>query len=112
MFDYVDANDDGKVTGAEIEAAMKKHKPPKDDAEVQLGGPEEDFKAAIGAELEKDGSVTMKELIDIIKALAKKYKVKLPKGWTKYVKKVFDYVDANSDGKVTGPEIEAAMGKE
>ena len=29
MFDYVDANNDGKVTGEEIEKAMKEHE--KDD---------------------------------------------------------------------------------
>ena len=112
IFDYVDANDDGKVTGPEIEAAMKKHDKEEDeDKDLETADPGDDFKAAIKAELDKDGSVTLKELYGIIKSIAKKYKFKLPKGWTKHVKKIFDYVDANDDGKVTGPEIDAAMKK-
>ena len=60
---------------------------------------------------EDDKAISFKELCDLIKKICKKYKYKLPKGWTKHVKKIFDYVDANHDGKVTGAEIEAAMAK-
>merc|ERR1711988_1682209 len=109
VFDYVDANDDGKVTGAEIEAVMEKH--PEDDEDVEVEGPKKDFKDAVEAELKKDGSLEHDELYDIIKELAKKYKHKLPEGWKEGVKKIFDWVDANHDGHVTGEEIEAAMKK-
>ena len=107
VFDHVDANGDGKVTGPEIEKAME------EDDDVQLSakskGPEEDFEKAIKAELEHDGSVSLGELYEIIKKIAKKYDFKLPKGWKKHVKAVFDHVDANGDGEVTGEEIQKAM---
>ena len=38
IFDYVDANDDGKVTGEEIEAVMKEEHE-EDDEDVQIEGP-------------------------------------------------------------------------
>ena len=116
-FDYVDANHDGKVTGPEIEAAMKKHeekekKKEAKDVEVESSDDDEDpLEEALKAKLEKDGSVTLKEVYGIIEKLAKEHDVKLPKGWKDYVKKIFEYVDANDDGKVTGPEVEEAMKK-
>ena len=111
MFDYVDANNDGHVTGEEIEAAMKKHEGDSSDDDIELDDPMDDIEAAVEAEIEKDGSLELDELYGIVKKVAKKYKFKLPKGWKKHIKKIFDYVDANDDGKVTGPEIEAAMKK-
>ena len=110
VFKYVDANDDGKVTGPEIEEAMKKHEE-ESDVELDSSDDEDPLADALEAKLEKDGYVTLKEVYGIIEKLAKEHDVKLPKGWKGYVKKIFEYVDANDDGKVTGPEVEAAMKK-
>ena len=58
-----------------------------------------------------DNAIDLGELYDLIKEVADKYDYKLPRGWKKHVKKIFDYVDANHDGHVTKAEIEAAMAK-
>jgi len=60
-----------------------------------------------------DDTLEKDELISIIAAWADKHDFtdKLPKGWKEYVGKLFDYVDANSDGHVTRDELEAAMKK-
>jgi Ca2+-binding EF-hand superfamily protein len=121
VFDYVDANHDGHVTRDELEGAMKAH----DEEDVQLAA-----KVATGLKLEDpskeqweelgkaiwdatsgDETLEKPELIAMVGAWATKHEFKMPKGWKDYVGKVFDYVDANSDGHVTRDELEAAMKK-
>ena len=58
---------------------------------------------------DKSGDLTMKEVCKAIKAYAKEHGWKLPKGWRKHVKAIFDHVDADSNGKVTLDEIHAAI---
>jgi len=69
----------------------------------------DDIEAGVKDELEKDGGLTLKELNKIIEDVADKYDFDLPEGWKQHVKKLFDWVDSNNDGVVTGPEIEDAM---
>ena len=95
----------------QMSAEMSSFIPQSMNVQLTTQDPGEDFEAAIKAELDKDGDVDLKELYAIVKSVAKKYEYKLPKGWKKKVKAVFDYVDADHNGKVTGPEIEAAMAK-
>jgi len=71
----------------------------------------DDLEDGVKAELEKDGGLSLGELYALIKEVAAKYDYDLPKGWKVEVKKMFDWVDANHDGTVTGPEIEKAMAK-
>jgi len=56
-----------------------------------------------------DGALTMKEVCTAIKAYAKEHGWKLPKGWRKHVKAIFNHVDADKNGKVTLDEIHAAI---
>merc|ERR1740123_822679 len=53
----------------------------------------------------KDGALTMKEIIGAVEHYAKEQGLKLPKGWKKEVIKVFKHVDANGDKKITMNEI-------
>lgn len=122
VFDYVDANHDGHVTRAEIDAAMEKHE---DDMDVQLKStlksklklrdPSEEqwneLGMAIWKATEGDNTLELDELIELIEAWAAKHGFddKLPEGWKDWVKKAFDYVDANNDGHVTRKELEAAI---
>merc|ERR1712086_603634 len=57
----------------------------------------------------KDGSLTLKEIITTVSAYAKEENMKLGKGWKKEVRKIFKKVDANGDKKVTMDEIKAAI---
>jgi Ca2+-binding EF-hand superfamily protein len=93
-------------------SAFEQKKGKKDDSDDEKDAVMEDFKKAIEAELAKDGDVDLDELYAIVEKLAKKYDFKLPKGWKKHIKGMFDYVDANGDGKVTGAEIDAVMKKQ
>ena len=55
------------------------------------------------------GDLTMKEVCKAIKHYAKEHGFKLPKGWRKHVKAIFNHVDADKNGKVTLDEIHAAI---
>ena len=124
IFDYVDANHDGHVTRGEMKAAFEAEEEGKDDMDVQLKSklksaiklrdPTEEQWHELGMAIfdatEGDNTLELKELYGLIKAWAKKHGFadKLPKGWKKEVKKVFNYVDANSDGHVTRAELMTA----
>ena len=120
VFDYVDANSDGHVTRAELQAAFEKHE---EDMDVQLaakvasgltlGEPTDaqwkELGMAIWDSTEGDNTLEEGELIDLIGAWAGKHDIDLPDGWKDWVSKAFDYVDANDDGHVTRDELVKAM---
>ena len=57
----------------------------------------------------KDGVITIHEVIGTIKAYAKAHDFELPKGWKKEVKQMFKSIDADKNGKVTMDEVKAAV---
>ena len=68
-----------------------------------------DLKELAYEETEGNGTITLKELKQAVKALSKKHDWKLPKGWKKHVKKMFKDADANGNGKVNRKELKAAL---
>jgi len=113
LFKMIDTNGDKEISRKEADAVIKEHE------DVQLGSmatlltkdPMADLEAGVKAELEKDGGLSLDELYALIEKIAAKYDFDLPQGWKGHVKKMFDWVDSNNDGTVTGPEIESAMKK-
>ena len=70
---------------------------------------DEDHEIFEAIDADNSGTVSFKELCDFIEAYCKKKGYKLPKGWKKHVRKLFNKVDTNGDGEVTKKEVEAAM---
>ncbi len=58
---------------------------------------------------DNSGTLSLKEIFTAIKHYAGEHNIELPKGWRKYVTKMFNDVDANGDGEVTKEEIGAAI---
>ena len=63
----------------------------------------------IKAELKKDGSINKDEVEAGLKVFAEKHGLEVNDEVLADAEEVFDYVDTNSDGKLTGKEIVAAL---
>ena len=114
----VDLNDDGKLTGPEIDCVINENKKacpkPEEGDTLKLQDINEEQWKEIEKYLEEalgDGKITKKELRDGLKAFEKAYKVKVDKEVKKFVKEMFELADADNNGEVTIAEIEAMSEK-
>merc|ERR1711907_659807 len=106
-FDAVDADGNGELDAAEVEAAMDHMGI---DEEVQFPTEEELFEWVQG-HLDADGDLTKEEAAHDIAAWADANGVTIPQQAWDILEAAFDAVDANGDGALTLDELEAAFGE-
>lgn len=102
MFDLVDANKDGAIDQAEIEAMAKKHE--------NVEWPSQDeIIAWVRGELAKDGDITWGEVEAALQEWAASQNYEIPGPMLDAMKQGFEYLDANGDGAVDEHEIRKAF---
>lgn len=110
----VDLNDDGKLTGPEIDCVINENKkacpkPEEGDTLKFHDINEEQWEEIMKYLVEAfgDGKLTKKEVRDGLKAFETAYKVKVDKEVKKFFKEMFALADVNNDGEVSIAELEA-----
>ena len=113
-FNYVDVNGDGKVDKKEWQCIMKGGPcPPKGpNAAMMLHEVTQEqwdwIGDAIKAEFEKDGDLTLEELLHGVTLFEKEFDVKVHQNVVDAIVALFHTADKNNDGKVTTEEVAAA----
>ena len=124
-FDHVDTNDDGAIDLGELEAAIKKHGPPK-KAKIQLKlknkmknklkeWPElteeqwQEIEDWVKSELAEGGTITKDEAAEALQSFADAHGFEITDEMWEEAEDAFDYVDANGDGAIDWPELEAVL---
>merc|ERR1712023_490396 len=104
-FDAVDADGNGELDAAEVEAAMA-HMGLDENVDYPT---EDEIIAAVEAELARDGGITKEEAAGAIAHWADENGVTIPQEAWDVMEAGFDAVDADGDGELTAEEIGAAF---
>ena len=114
-FKMADLNGNGSISKKEWKCVTKGKGCPDGGAELMLHEVTEEQWEWIGnaiiAELEKDGDISMEDLVHGIAAFEKHFDVKAHQGHIDAVVAMFHYADKNGDGKVTIAELTAEADK-
>lgn len=122
-FDYVDENNDGAIDMKEVEAVMKKHGPPEDaflrlfmknkakGADWPELTPEQEKEITdwVKDQLADGGTITKDEAKKAVAGFADKHDFTITKEMWEQLNAIFDWIDDNGDGEITGKEMKMAI---